>query len=158
MDNKFISTVAKKLNVISLFVLASIFSMFSAAAKDPIYIDSMNDAAISGYDTVAYFTKGEAIKGSKEFVSEWNGATWHFSSAEHQAKFESSPENFAPQYGGYCAYAMSFGQTAKVDPNAWKIVDGKLYLNFNKQIQQDWNKDVAGYISKADKNWPAALN
>jgi YHS domain-containing protein len=113
--------------------------------------------AIKGTDPVAYFTENAPVQGSEEFAYEWQGATWHFSSAENRDKFAANPEQYAPQYGGYCAYAVSKGSTAPIDPGAWKIVDGKLYLNFDKSVQEKWEKDIPGYIEKANANWPGVL-
>ena len=126
------------------------------AGKPPVF--STSDGAIRGYDPVAYFTAGEPTRGSDEFTAEWQGATYRFASAENQAKFKADPEAYAPQYGGYCAYAVSYGSTASTDPEAWKIVDGKLYLNYSKSVQKRWEKDVPGFISKADANWPRVLD
>ncbi|MEO0973762.1 MAG: YHS domain-containing (seleno)protein, partial [Pseudomonadota bacterium] len=114
---------------------------------------SKGGAAIRGYDPVAYFEAGEPVRGSKEHSLEWHGAEWHFSSAENLAKFEADPTAFAPQYGGYCAFAMSRGSYASTDPEAWRVVDGKLYLNYNKGIQKKWLKDRDANIVKADANW-----
>lgn len=113
--------------------------------------------AIRGADPVAYFTQGEAVIGSSEFEYEWNGATWRFASAEHRDLFAANPEQYAPEYGGYCAWAVSQGYTAPVDPEAWRIVDGKLYLNYDQRIQQRWSQDVEGNIAQADANWPGVL-
>jgi hypothetical protein len=85
------------------------------------------------------------------------GAKWFFATAANRDLFESDPEKYAPQYGGYCAYAVAMGKTADIDPNAWKIVDGKLYLNYNQEIQVKWLEDVPGYIQKADMNWPGVV-
>ena len=126
------------------------------AGKPPVF--STSEGAIRGYDPVAYFTLGEPTRGSDEFTAEWQGATYHFASAENQARFKADPEAYAPQYGGYCAYAVSYGSTASTVPEAWKIVDGKLYLNYSKSVQKRWEKDVPGFISKADANWPGVLN
>ena len=133
------------------------FLVFSLAgmAKDPVY--QKNGVAIKGYDPVAYFTSNGPVKGNAEFSHTYKGATWHFASAENREKFKSDPDKYAPQYGGYCAYAVSKGSTAKIEPDAWKIVDGKLYLNYSKGIQKKWEKDIPGYIKKADANWPAVL-
>ena len=128
-----------------------------AQAKDPVY-QSFLGTAIDGTDPVAYFTEGRPVEGSKEFTHEWNGATWRFSSAENRDKFIADPEAYAPQYGGYCAWAVAQGYTASTDPEAWKIVDGKLYLNYNKSVQQKWEGDIPGHISSADGNWPKVLN
>ena len=124
----------------------------SAAKVDPIYTHS--GFAIGGYDPVAYHDKGEALKGSPPFSYQWRGATWLFSSTENLARFQADPERYAPQYGGYCAYAVSQGHTASIDPEAWKIVNGKLYLNYSKSVKSKWEQDVPGNIRKADMNWP----
>ncbi|MEL7173254.1 MAG: YHS domain-containing (seleno)protein, partial [Pseudomonadota bacterium] len=85
------------------------------------------------------------------------GATWRFSSAENRDLFVENPEKYAPQYGGYCAWAVAQGYTAATDPEAWAIVDDKLYLNYNKSVQAKWEKDVPGHIASADGNWPTVL-
>lgn len=114
--------------------------------------------AIHGTDPVAYFTQGEPIPGSATFEFRWGGVTWRFSSAEHQALFAANPEAYVPQYGGYCAWAVSEGYTAPIDPKAWSIVDDRLYLNFNTRIQRRWEQDIPGFIEKANQNWPTVLN
>lgn len=114
--------------------------------------------AIKGADPVAYFEQGGFVQGDSEFSYEWEGATWHFSSAENRDLFASNPEQYAPEYGGYCAWAVSQGSTAPIDPTAWRIVDGRLYLNFNDQVQSRWEQDIPGNIAKADQNWPGVLN
>ena len=126
------------------------------AAKPEVYSPSFGDA-IRGYDPVAYFTEDKPVKGSDEFVLEYKGATWRFSSAANKQIFEQMPEKYAPQYGGYCAWAVSQGYTASTDPEAWAIVDGKLYLNYSKSVQQQWSQDIPGNIRKADANWPKVL-
>jgi len=138
---------------LSFFVL--LLGSFTLLAKDPVY--QKGGFAIKGYDVVAYFTDGKPVEGSKEFQFEYNGAKWLFASADHLAKFKADPEKYAPQYGGYCAFAVSKGSTAKIEPDAWKIVDGKLYLNYSHSIQKKWEKDIAGYIKKADANWPKVI-
>lgn len=110
--------------------------------------------ALGGYDAVAYFTEGRPIEGRAEISHEWNGATWRFASEERRERFRADPEKYAPQYGGFCAYAVSKGYTADIDPEAWKIVDGKLYLNYDLEVQKLWEQDVPGNIRKADENWP----
>jgi YHS domain-containing protein len=99
------------------------------------------------------FTKGEPVKGSKEFSTEYMGATFQFASVANRDAFLADPAAYAPQYGGYCAWAMADGKYAKGDAKYWKIVDGKLYLNYNAGIQKKWNADVPGFIEKADKQW-----
>jgi YHS domain-containing protein len=113
--------------------------------------------AVKGYDVVAYFDDGKAVEGSASHEVQWNGATWRFASAATKAKFVAAPETYAPQYGGYCAWAVSRNYTADADPQAWKIVDGKLYLNYNAKVQSAWSEDVPGNITKADANWPKLL-
>ena len=129
----------------------------AASAKDAVY-QSFFGTAIDGTDPVAYFTEGKPVKGSSDFEHEWNGATFHFASAENRDLFAANPEKYAPQYGGYCAWAVSQGYTASTDPEAWKIVDGKLYLNYNKDVQTRWEGDIPGHIASADANWPSVLN
>jgi len=110
--------------------------------------------AIDGTDPVSYFTEGKPVEGSRDITADWNGATWRFASAANRDMFLAEPEKFAPQYGGYCAWAVSQGYTASTEPEHWAIVDGKLYLNYSAGVQRDWQKDVPGFITKADTNWP----
>lgn len=128
-----------------------------ALAVEPIN-SSLLRGAIKGYDPVAYFTQGGPAKGRGAHSHKWMGATWYFASAENMELFAADPEKYAPQYGGYCAYAVSQGYTAKIDPDAWKIVADKLYLNFSLKVQKLWEEDIPGYIAKADANWPNILS
>ena len=128
-----------------------------AAATDPVNKTFFGDQAIKGYDVVAYHQEGKPIKGNKKISHAWQGANWLFSSTENRDRFAADPAAYAPQYGGYCAYAVSQGYTADIDPKAWKILDGKLYLNYNAKIQQKWERDTGGYIGLADGNWPKIL-
>jgi YHS domain-containing protein len=123
---------------------------------DPIY-KFASGLALKGYDPVAYFNDGRAEMGSSEFGYEWRGATWYFVNENNRDLFMHDPEAFAPQYGGYCSWAVSHGYTAKGDPEAWKIVDGKLYVNYNKDVQEKWSQDISGCIKKGDENWPQFL-
>jgi hypothetical protein len=113
--------------------------------------------AIKGYDPVAYFTEGRAVPGKKEFEHTWHAARWRFASAEHQKLFVAAPERYTPQYGGFCANAMTVGKVASVDPEAWKIVDGKLYLGYNKALMAKWDgrpmAAVKDRIKQADAHW-----
>ena len=115
---------------------------------------SFTGTAIEGYDPVAYFAEGRPVEGDSAFAHDWMGATWYFASAENRDRFAADPERYAPQYGGYCAWAVAHGYTAKIDPAAWKIVEGKLYLNYSKEVQADWAQDIPGNITKSDANWP----
>ncbi len=111
--------------------------------------------AIDGYDPVAYFVDGKPVRGLPEFEHSWNGARYRFATVANRDRFASRPESFAPQYGGFCAWAVSRGYTADIDPAAWSIVDGKLYLNYSIRVQRTWEGDAPGNIRKADANWPA---
>ncbi|WOD41606.1 YHS domain-containing (seleno)protein [Nodosilinea sp. E11] len=126
------------------------------ATQPEVY--SYDGLAIRGADPVAYFTEGKAVKGSADYETTWSGATWRFSNAENLAAFTADPEAYAPQYGGYCAKAVSGGSLASIDPEAWSIVDGRLYLNYSAGVQKQWQGDIAGNITKANQNWPAALS
>jgi YHS domain-containing protein len=126
------------------------------ADKGPVNTDK-SGVAIKGYDPVAYFTEDGPVKGKKEFSWEWNGATWQFNSKENLALFQNDPGKYAPQYGGYCAYAMASGDLVDINPKAWKIVNGKLYLNYSLRVHRKWEKDIPGYIEKADMMWPEVL-
>lgn len=126
-----------------------------ASTKPAIF--AADGAAIRGYDPVAYFTNGEPVKGTGAFSHEWQGATWQFASAENRDSFASDPQKYAPQYGGYCAWAVKNGYTASIDPKAWKVVDGKLYLNYSLDVQKQWEEDIPGNIAEADQNWPGVL-
>jgi YHS domain-containing protein len=125
-----------------------------ASAGDVVNSSFFSGVAIKGYDPVAYFTMGRPVEGSRDYEYQWMGATWRFASAENRDVFAADPAKYAPQYGGYCAYAVSQGATADIDPAAWHIEGGKLYLNLSPQVQSIWLKDIPGYIAKADANWP----
>lgn len=128
-----------------------------AAAKDPVYTGTFSSLAVSGFDPVAYFVEGKPVEGRADLEYEWNGATWRFASEDNLAAFIADPMAYAPQYGGYCAWAVSQGYTASSDPQAWRIVDNKLYLNYSKDVQKRWKGDIPGNIAKADRNWPKVL-
>jgi YHS domain-containing protein len=127
-------------------------------SKAPVFADFKSKLALDGHDPVAYFAAGKPTRGNPAHKASWNGATWYFASAENKAAFEANPRAFAPQYGGYCAWAVSEGYTAKGDPYAWRIVDGRLYVNYNASVQKDWEKNIPGRITKGDKNWPKVLD
>ena len=110
--------------------------------------------AVHGYDVVAYFTQGKPVVGDDRFTAQYEGATYRFASAEHRDTFTADPALYAPQYGGYCAFGTAMGRKFDGDPNAWAVVDGKLYLNLNKNVQARWKEDVPGFIRGAENNWP----
>lgn len=126
------------------------------AGEDPVFSD-WRGRAIRGYDPVAYFTQGRAVRGDSDFEARWKGASWRFASAENRDLFLADPERYAPQYGGWCAWAVSEGSVASVDPEQWTITDGKLYLNYNPDIQRRWRADMAERIRRADAQWPGVL-
>jgi YHS domain-containing protein len=117
----------------------------------PVY--QTGNGALDGYDPVAYFTRGEPTRGSAEITHEWNGATWHFASAENLAAFQADPARYAPQFGGYCATAVSGGYVARTQPEAWDIVDGKLYLNYDTDVREQWRADREAKIRAAEAHW-----
>jgi len=129
----------------------------NAYAADSIYTSVRNNLAVSGYDVVSYHT-GSPIKGNHNITTDWNGATWRFSTTANKAAFIAAPEKYAPAYGGYCAWALANNKLAKGSPKYWTIIDGQLYLNFNKKVQTRWKKDTAGFIEQADDNWPNILD
>ncbi|MDF1748525.1 MAG: YHS domain-containing (seleno)protein [Alphaproteobacteria bacterium] len=141
------------LALLCVAMLGSI-GLTTAAVAGEINATTLRGIAIEGTDPVAYFTEGKPVEGSRDFSYDWKGATWRFSSAENLEAFKADPEAYAPQYGGYCAWAVSQGYTAKIDPEAFRIEDGKLYLNYSKGVQERWMGDVSGNIAAADRNWP----
>jgi len=130
----------------------------AAAKEDPVYTATFSSLAVGGYDPVDYFTVGKPVEGRSDHEVEWNGAYWRFSSAENLAAFQADPEAYAPQYGGYCAWAVSQCYAASADPAAWRVVDNKLNLNYSHDIQRRWEKNIPGNIGKGDANWPKVLN
>lgn len=127
------------------------------AAKDQVFTGLVSGVGAGGYDVVAYFTDGRALRGSADHAASYNGATWHFANADNKAAFEANPAKYAPQFGGYCAWAVSQGYTAKGDPNHWSVVDGKLYLNYNGSVKSRWEADIPGHIASGRANWPGVL-
>lgn len=122
----------------------------SAHAADEVYTGTFSNNAVSGYDTVSYFSAQGPVQGSSEFSTQWNGATWRFANAENLEKFKANPTKYAPQYGGYCAWAVAQGSLAKGNPKQWHIEDKKLYLNINADIKQKWLANKSQFISDAD--------
>ncbi|MEO9654861.1 YHS domain-containing (seleno)protein [Marinomonas sp.] len=145
-----------KLNKLVKSTLAATALMASAIgfAADIDTNADANDLAIKGYDTVAYFTMSKPVLGSAEYSANYKNATYHFVSAEHRDLFKANQEKYAPQFGGFCAMGTAMNLKFDVDPTAWKVVDGKLYLNLNKDVQKAWLRDVPGNIKTAETNWP----
>ena len=154
--------IALRRRSVLLFVTALLSSAAAIAAPPvntlkPGFFGGRGEVAIVGYDPVAYFTAGQPVKGQEGLSTEWMGATWRFSSAANLALFKAAPEKYAPQYGGYCAYGVSQDKLVSIEPDKFKIVDGKLYLNYDADVQALWLKDPAGYIRQADARFAALL-
>lgn len=142
----------------SLFISFALLMSASVFAADPIETGTFNNKAIYGYDTVAYFTQNEAVKGDKKIKTEWRGADWYFSSEANRDMFIADPEKYAPQYGGYCAYAMSDGRLVGVDVDAFTILDGKLYLNYSQSVMKEWRSNTVQFIEEADGHYPTLVD
>ena len=146
------------IRAILLTCLLSLTALPAAAeVREPEIFKDVNGVAIKGYDSVAYHVERRARKGSAEFSHEWKGAVWHFKSAENRDLFAADPERYAPQYGGYCAWAIARGRTAPVNPTIFRIFDDKLYMNLNMKVHKDWLGKHGAYIARADEKWPAVL-
>jgi hypothetical protein len=140
--------------VVALAVLAMIPALGAAKPRVNVTADGV---AVRGFDVVAYVTDGRPVVGSSRIETQWNGAVWRFVDQAHREMFLADPERYAPQFGGYCAYAVSQGYTADGDPRVWRIVEGRLYLNYSTRAQRLWERDVPGHIAKGRVNWPAVL-
>lgn len=125
----------------------------TAISAPEVYTATKEKLALSGYDPVAYFVASAPKKGSADISVMHLGATWRFESESNKAAFLAQPEKYAPQYGGYCAYAVSQGYTASADPTVWEIVDGKLYVNYNRATGASWSKKARAYIASGDAHW-----
>ena len=127
----------------------------AALAREPAVFQ--NPIAINAIDPIGYFTDEEPVPGLAEHEVMWNGAAWHFASADNAATFEADPEAYAPVFGGYCAFAASRGYLAPTVPEAWTVYEGKLYMNANLRARELWLEDVPGNIAKGLANWPGIL-
>ena len=123
-------------------------------AADRVYTGWLSDVAADGYDVVAFFARGEALEGSAEHSHEWRGAQWRFTSEANLERFRANPQRYAPAYGGHCALAVAEGSAEAGDPRYWTIHEGRLFFNYNGDVQERWNEDRAGYIAAADEQWP----
>jgi hypothetical protein len=124
-------------------------------ASDPVY--QTRRGALDGYDPVAYFTQSRPVLGREDTALEWTGAVWHFASGANRELFRNDPSRYAPQFGGYCAYAVASGYTARTKPEAWKIVDGRLYLNFDLKTRDQWLAQAGDFIERGNRNWPRVI-
>jgi YHS domain-containing protein len=143
----------RSMSVMLLLTLIS-FATYSQTSGE---IFTTTDGAIRGYDPVSFFIEKKPVKGVKDFSVEWRNALWYFSSSSNLEAFKAEPEKYAPQYGGYCAFGTAEGHKAPTQTDTWTILDGRLYFNYNKEVQREWLKDTKGYIQKADVNWPTVM-
>ena len=141
-----------------IMIMTTLLIAVTAGAQAPTdkYFNNLDDKGVilDGYDPVAFFTDNKPVKGTAEFQTTYQGAIYFFSSADHLALFKNNPEKYKPQFGAWCAYAVSLGRTAPIDVNTFSIVDGRLFIQHNQRAVNGWNKDVTGNIVKADKYWP----
>lgn len=152
---KIVATVAALVGALGFAGYHGYLYSLGLYATAPVYATA--DGAIDGYDPVAYFADGTARKGLLGLSHDWDGATWHFATPANLAAFRQEPARYAPQFGGYCAYAVANRYTARSDPMAWHIEDGKLYLNFNAEVRETWRGNKAAFIQSATANWPAVI-
>jgi len=143
-------------NILKSIAAVALLSV-SAFAGDLVNVSGASKAAVSGYDTVAFFTDAKPVNGSPFISAEYQGATYFFATEEHKALFTAHPEKYVPQCGGFCAYGVGLGKLFPVDINTWQVRNGKLYLNLNPDIRVKFDADPSGNISKAEKNWPALV-
>lgn len=141
-----------------LMMLIFLSSALQAGAGGQRVNRARNGLAIDGYDPVAYFVESRPVRGLADFEYEWNGARYRFATAANRERFAQEPARYLPQYGGFCAFAVSRGYTADIDPEAWSVVNGRLYLNYSRRVQRMWQEDVPGNIKKADGNWPKLMD
>jgi len=142
---------------IILFLAVTITTAFAANAQiSNIFVK--DGYAIGGYDPVAYFTDNKAVKGTVDNSVTWKNVKWLFSNQQHAAMFKANPEKYSPQYGGYCAYGCTRGYKAKTEPEAFSIISGKLYFNYNAKIREEWLKNVTENIKKADEQLDKLFN
>lgn len=139
-----------------VFVVGALAAAALPRTKPPVNV-ARGQLALRGYDAVAYWTDGRPLQGVADFEHRWNGAMWRFSTAASRDMFAKDPARYAPEFGGYCAYAVSRGYTADGDPKVWRIVDGRLYLNYSRRAQTLWEEDIPGNIAKGRINWPGVL-
>ena len=124
------------------------------SAIPAVYTGIVKGVAVGGYDAVAYFTEQKPVPGKADITLTHDGAIWRFATSANRDAFKADPAKYAPQYGGHCAWAVASGYTAKGDPQAWTVAGGKLYLNYNKSVQKDWEKNIPANVAKGDANWP----
>jgi YHS domain-containing protein len=141
-----------------IFVATLLLASAVAIAEEPTtrrYINvDRHGLALQGYDPVAYFTDHKPVEGDAHIKSTYQGATYQFATGQHKQMFDADPAKYEPQFGGFCAYAVSQNHTASIGPEFWSIIDGRLFLQHNDKAVSLWNQDVPGHVKDADKNWP----
>lgn len=135
------------------FLLVMALASGVAAESNQIVNKASDGIAISGYDTVGYFTEGRAMKGSPEFEYTWQDAKWLFATSEHRDLFAQDPERYAPRFGGFCTGAMSLGLARLANPENWSIIDGKLYMNMTRGGRDRLRASPDSTIDKAEETW-----
>ena len=149
--------------ITQLSLIAAVLLSSGAFAAPPIntlsggLFDRQTGTAIRGYDSVTYFVDNKPVKGKEEFSMEWNGAKWLFVSKANLDLFKANPEKYAPQYGGYCAYGVAVDNLVSIEPDKFTIINGKLYLNYDADVQSTWRKSPEKYITEADKKFNTLL-
>jgi hypothetical protein len=142
---------------VAVTLLVAVAFVTALSAAKPRLNVAADGLAVRGFDVVAYTTDGRPMVGASRFEAQWGGAVWRFVDQAHREMFLADPERYAPQFGGYCAYAVSQGYTADGDPRVWRIVEGRLYLNYSARAQRLWQRDIPGHIAKGRANWPLVL-
>jgi YHS domain-containing protein len=144
----------RRIFIAASFAAISVSAVSPAVARDvSIYTGLIKGVAVGGYDPVAYFTASQAVKGNPAFSYTYKDSEWRFASEANRALFIANPQKYEPQYGGHCSYAAARNYKASGDPQAWRIVEGKLYLNYDPSIKKIWEKNIPGEVSNADRNW-----
>lgn len=143
-------------NVVFMILLSFVVNYCKAQTGSTFF--NSKGIAVRGYDVVAYFTDKAAVEGKKEFVFNWEATDWYFKNQENLEAFKANPSKYAPQFGGYCAYGVSENHKSPTDPNAFTIVDDKLYLNYSLKVKELWIKDTKGRIEKGESNWKNLKN
>ncbi len=143
---------------ISTILGAVVLGISAMAHAGPDTETDGNDVILAGHDAVAYFTQGKPVEGSADYTAVYNGAIYRFSTAKNRDSFNNNPQRYAPQYGGFCAYGMTFGKKFEVDGKAFEVVDGKLYVNKNMDVYKAWAEDIPKHINEAGAQWPKVEN
>jgi YHS domain-containing protein len=139
-------------------VLSAPVLLAPSRASAEVFTAIIPGVAAGGHDVVAYFTQGRPTRGNAQIAWNWNGATWRFASAANREAFMADPARYAPAYGGHCAWAAAQGYKAKGDPANWRIVEGRLFLNYDDRIQALWERNIASFVMEADRRWPGLRN